>query len=187
MTPASGAVQLETLAPLLKAWRRRPLWEPGPTTRAVRHGRSAVERILEHRDPFLFVDAITQVDLDARCLRGTRRIEPDDPVFAGHFPGRPVYPAVLQLETMGQMGLCLTHFCASGSEQIADDAVPVPARALKLHHAVFQAEVGPGDELDVLAKLLDADAYTATCAGQLTRGATICAVAVMEVFLVGAA
>ena len=170
---------------LLRSWRRRPLWEPGATTRPVRHARGAVERILEHRDPFLFVDAITDVDLEERCLRGRRRVDPHDPVFRGHFPGHPVYPAVLLLETMGQAGLCLIHFCATKSEEIASDAVPRAARALKVHHALFQAEVRPGDELTVLAKILDSDAYTATCAGQIIRDETICAVAVMEVYLVG--
>ncbi len=175
----------EDLAALARSWRRRPLWEPGPETRTVAHDRLAVERILEHREPFLFVDAITAVDFEERCLRSRRWVDPHDPVFAGHFPGRPIYPAALLLEIMGQAGLCLIHFCATKSDEIARDAVPIAARALRVHQALFQAEVGPGDDLTVLAKLLDSDAYTVTCAGQIVRDGTICAIAVMEVYLVG--
>lgn len=153
---------------------RDPLWRPGPTTRAVNHGRAAIERILEHRDPFLFVDAILDVDLEARALRALA------------VPLGPVSSEFLSLEIMGQAGLCLIHFCETGSVEIARDATPLKARALKIRDAHLEAEVRPGDELTVLARLLDSDSYTATCAGQLVRDGTICAAAVMEVYLAGA-
>ena len=179
---ASG---LEGLAPELRAWRHRRLWEAGPTTCAVAHSRPAVRQILEHRDPFLFVDDIALVDLHVQGLLGRRHISRDDPVFTGHFPGQPTYPGVLQLETMAQMGLCLMHFCATGSPEIALDAVPRRVRALKIHYAVFQAEVSPGDDLEVLAKLIASDEYTAVCAGQILKGAVVCALAVTEAYFPG--
>ena len=171
-------MQPEALEAVVRRARKRPLWEPGQATRAVDFGRPEVERILPHRDPFLFVDAITAVDLEQAALSGRRTICPDDPIFVGHFPDQPIYPGVLQIETMGQLGVCLAHFAN--------------VRAFKVHHALFQAEVLPGDELAILATLLAADEYTAVCAGQLltTRrnGAatepTICALAVMEVYFV---
>lgn len=187
-------MQPEELEAVVRRARKRPLWEPGRTTRAISFGRPDVERILPHRDPFLFVDAITAVDLEQAALSGRRTICPDDPIFVGHFPGQPIYPGVLQIETMGQLGVCLAHFANDRTHEIAADARPTDVRAFKVHHALFQAEVLPGDELAILATLLHADAYTAICAGQLltTRrsGAasepTICALAVMEVYFVDA-
>ena len=83
---------------------------------------------------------------------------------------------------MGQLGLCLMHF--------ASELAPVRARALKIHHAVFQTEVRPGDDIEVLARFLEGDDYTVVCAGQLIKNSqgatlpTVCAVAVSEAYLV---
>jgi 3-hydroxymyristoyl/3-hydroxydecanoyl-(acyl carrier protein) dehydratase len=161
------------------------MFTAGPGERAVSHGRDAVQRILEHRAPFLFVDEITAVDLDAGTLRARRVIDPADPVFAGHFPGKPFYPGVLSLETMGQVGLCALYFHRARTVEIPVETTPQPARAIFVHHAAFISEVLPGDELEALATVIDCDEYTAVCAGQLLRpGGVIAAVGVMEVYFV---
>lgn len=169
---------------LMRSGKRRRIYEPGPTTRDVEHGRAAIEKLLPHRDPFLFVDLITAVDLEQAALTARRVIAADDPLFEGHFPGHPIYPGVLQLETMGQAGICLTHFLRRNTVEVGPDTTPVDVRAFKIHSALFIEEIGPGDELTIEARLLSDDSMTAVCLGQLWRGPAIASLAVMEVYFV---
>ena len=57
---------------------------------------------LPHREPFLFVDAVTELNPQVSAS-GCRTFPPDDPVFRGHFPGDPIVPGVLLVEALAQM------------------------------------------------------------------------------------
>jgi 3-hydroxyacyl-[acyl-carrier-protein] dehydratase len=63
--------------------------------------REAVERILPHRRPFLFVDRIVALE-KGRSLVAERRLRSEEPFFGGHFPGNPVMPGVLVCEALAQ-------------------------------------------------------------------------------------
>lgn len=175
---------LEELETIVRSGSRLKLWQASASARDVHIGREDIERLIPHRDPFLFVDRITAIDLDASRIRGERFIDPADPVFAGHFPAHAVYPGVLLIETMAQFGLCLLHFTEKRTLDVPQDERPLDVRFTRIHHAAFLDEVGPGQRLDITASAIERDDYRAICAGQVTKDDTICAFGVMEVFFV---
>ena len=174
---------LDVLA-LAKELRRRPMKMDGASVQSVHHDRAAIERILPHRDPLLFVDAVDAIDLVNRRVRGKFILRPDDPTFRGHFPGDPVYPGAFQIEAMGQLGLCLAHFVARNTVAIGEDAHPVAVRALRVHHAQYIDAVLPGDVIETYAALIDEDGMTATCTGQMVKAGRVVSLAIQEVYFV---
>lgn len=168
---------------LIKKGRRRPMFVPGETSHAVDLGRAHLERMLPHRDPFLLLDGIDMIDLEQGAVRARRHIDPEDPVFRGHFPGDPVYPGVYQIEAIGQLGICLQHLLASKKLTVDEGETPRSLRLLKVHHALFQGEVRPGQTIEIIATSVEEGDYVATCAGQVLVGDEVKALAVYEVFM----
>jgi 3-hydroxyacyl-[acyl-carrier-protein] dehydratase len=64
---------------------------------------SALVALLPHRAPFLFVDGVDTCE-PAVAVRAHYRVTGAEPFLAGHFPGNPVFPGVLQLEALAQAG-----------------------------------------------------------------------------------
>ncbi len=102
--------------------------------------REAIEAILPHRDPFLLIDEVLELEPGVRVVaRKTARA--DEWYFAGHFPGRPVMPGVLIVEAMAQAGAVAVLSEERNRGRIALFAGIDGVR--------FKRIVEPGDELEL--------------------------------------
>lgn len=59
--------------------------------------------LLPHRPPFLFVDTVDALE-PGESATARYRVTGDEPFLAGHFPGNPIFPGVIQLEALAQAG-----------------------------------------------------------------------------------
>ena len=65
--------------------------------------REGIRAIIPHREPFLLVDEVRELEPGVRAV-GRYLVKPDDWYLAGHFPGNPIMPGVLQVEALAQLG-----------------------------------------------------------------------------------
>lgn len=97
-----------------------------------------IERMLPHRFPFLMIDKIMEIHEES--IIGVKNITMNEPIFTGHFPGNPVFPGVLQIEAMAQVG---GIFALSKVE----DPHLYSTYFMKIDNVKFKQKVLPGDTL----------------------------------------
>lgn len=170
---------------LIRKNRKRPLGTAAAMPAALDVGREGIERIIPHRAPFLLIDRLTGLDLPSGTITGERLVAPDDPVFPGHFPGYPVYPGSLQVEMIGQVGLCLWYFLTRRRTDLGPDAVPAEVRATRILGAAFLEPVPPGSHLELVARVVGEEGYFARVIGQTVLDGKVCCVTVGEVLFLG--
>jgi len=96
---------------------------------------------LPHRYPFLMIDRIIEINGDDSAI-GIKNVTYNEPIFQGHFPGRPIFPGVLIIEGMAQTAgaIVLAHDRAAGEKKIV--------LMLTIDKAKFRRPAVPGDKLE---------------------------------------
>ncbi|MGE5342059.1 MAG: 3-hydroxyacyl-ACP dehydratase FabZ [Candidatus Omnitrophota bacterium] len=104
-----------------------------------------IKKILPHRYPFLLVDRVTDVQ-GYEYIKGYKNITFNEPEFTGHFPGLSVFPGVLIIEAMAQLGAVLVLRRFPEDQRMAFFT--------GIDHAKFRRPVVPGDRMDMEVKIL---------------------------------
>jgi 3-hydroxyacyl-[acyl-carrier-protein] dehydratase len=107
-------------------------------------GREEIEAILPHREPFLLIDEVLELEPGERVV-ARKMVRPDEWYLKGHFPGRPVMPGVLIVEAMAQTGAVAVLSQEENRGRIALFAGIDDVR--------FKRIVEPGDELKLECRL----------------------------------
>lgn len=106
-----------------------------------------IQEILPHRYPFLMIDRITKIhtepgDSPLGCwIEGIKNVTVNEPIFQGHFPDFPVFPGVLTVEAMAQLGAMMVYHYAPGTRDEYN------AFLTGLDAVRFRGRVIPGDTI----------------------------------------
>lgn len=102
-----------------------------------------IEKYLPHRYPFLLVDRVVHLEMEPeKKIRAIKNVSKNEPFFNGHFPGNPVMPGVLIIESIAQAAGMLANLDASLHGKTGELYYLV-----KIDNAKFTKTVLPGDQL----------------------------------------
>ena len=108
---------------------------------------NSIMRSLPHRYPFLLIDRI--LDYKAfEYLTAIKNVTINEPFFIGHFPGNPIMPGVLILESLAQAGAMLSNLSRSPEE-----GYEFLYFFAGIDNARFKQVVVPGDQLKLQVTL----------------------------------
>ena len=81
----------------------------------IKLDQKTIRTILPHQPPFVYIDEVFDL-IPGQSAKALKYIDPKDPIFSCHFPGRPIYPGIFLIEAVGQLAfITICHQANSGN------------------------------------------------------------------------
>jgi len=142
-----------------------------------------IMKILPHRYPFLLVDRIIELEPGERVV-GIKNVTINEQFFIGHFPGHPVMPGVLILESMAQVAGVLAFASTGTLDEIEQNMEDKVIYFMSVDKLKFRRPVVPGDQLRLEVKLTRMRGNIASLEGKAYVDDVLVAEAEMKAILV---
>lgn len=140
-------------------------------------GKDAVEAVLPHRDPFVWVTRVVACEPGVE-IHAQLDVDPDLALFKGHFPEHPVLPGVIIMEALAQAA----SFCLL-VDRGAEGALGF---LTGIDKAKFRRQVAPGETLDLKARIVKASARLCVAEVEASVDGQLCAQATQKYVLASA-
>ena len=108
-----------------------------------------VLKYLPHREPFLFIDEVIDIDLGS-SIHAIKKVLPEEDYLRGHFPGNPIMPGVIIIEALAQASGILGFKTMDKTPQ--EGSLYVFAG---VDNVRFRKRVRPGDTLHLFSKVVN--------------------------------
>jgi 3-hydroxyacyl-[acyl-carrier-protein] dehydratase len=136
-----------------------------------------IKKILPHRYPFLLVDKV--IEMGADSITAVKNVTGNEAIFNGHFPEQPIFPGVLQIEALAQVG----GICAL-SQANAPKGITFFAG---VDGVKWKRPIVPGDQMIMTVKVIKMRGPLVVCQGAISvDGEVACEIAELKMMILPA-